>query len=63
VKRLQIFIGVEVSGAEQGGLVGGQGFQVDSGIKLANVWSIDYDLWRMYGFKLITWNHISSIYE
>jgi len=45
------FNSVEVTGAEQGGLVGGEGFTIDGDLKLANVWSVDYDLWRMYGYK------------
>jgi len=45
------FTTVEVSGAEQGGFVGGEGFNIGNNIKLANVSSVDYEMWRMYGFK------------
>jgi len=47
------FTQVEVSGAELGGLVGGQGFPIggSNDFKMANVWSVDYDLWRKYGYK------------
>jgi len=45
------FTSTEVEGAEQGGIVGGQGFDIGDSLKLSKVWSVDYDLWRMYGFK------------
>ncbi len=45
------FTSVELSGSEMNGLVGGAGFDVGSGIKLSNVKSVDYDMWRMYGYK------------
>jgi hypothetical protein len=45
------YTSIEVTGAEQGGLVGGEGFQIDGNLKLSNAWSVDYDLWRMYGWK------------
>ncbi len=48
------FTQVQVSGAEAGGLVGQPGFPIGNSpdFKIANVWSVDYDLWRMYGFKV-----------
>ena len=45
------FTSVSVKGAEAGGLVGGQGFNVGNGMEMRTVWAVDYDLWRMYGFK------------
>jgi len=45
------FTSVSIKGAEAGGLVGGQGFNVGSGMEMRTVWAVDYDLWRMYGFK------------
>ncbi len=44
------FCSVEVTGSEMGGLVGDAGFQVGE-IKLSYAKSVDYDLWRMYGYK------------
>lgn len=52
------YTAIEVTGAEQGGLVGGQGFTIDGNLKLANVWSVNYDLWRMYGFKQSTGTYL-----
>lgn len=45
------FSSVELSGSEVNGIVGGRGFEIGNGIKLSNVRSVDYDLWRMYGYK------------
>jgi hypothetical protein len=47
------FTHVEVSGSEVGGLLG-PGFNIggSADFKIANVWSTDFDMWRMYGFKV-----------
>jgi len=52
------YTAVEVSGAEMGGLVGGQGFNVGNNMQLANVYAVDYDMWRMYGFKSMQTKHL-----
>jgi hypothetical protein len=48
------FTSVSVKGAEEGGLVGGQGFNIGGGMEIHTVWATDYDLWRMYGYKEAT---------
>ena len=47
------FTAIEISGSEMGGLVGDQGFNTGNGLQMCHAFAVDYDLWRMYGFKQI----------
>ena len=45
------FTAIKVQGAQAGGLLPSRGFDVGGGMETLSVWAVDYDLWRMYGFK------------
>jgi len=45
------FTVIKVQGAQAGGLLPSRGFDVGAGMEVLSVWAVDYDLWRMYGFK------------